>query len=118
MGVIVTWCLDFFVSFVSITFLFGLLYKTLPDIKLEWSEILFGSMIAAFLFILGKFILGYYLGTKHVANAFGPAGSLVVILIWLYYSAQILFLGAELITIKKLRETQKGNLSNEQGTIK
>lgn len=107
-GVIISWLLDFIISFITITFLFALLYKYLPDLKLSWSEVRFGSMIAAFLFILGKFILGIYLGKKHVGNAFGPAGSLVIILIWLYYSAQLLFLGAEIIMIKKMNQTVQG----------
>lgn len=107
-GVIVSWLLDFIISFITITFLFAALYKYLPDLKLSWSEVRFGSMIAAFLFILGKFILGIYLGKKHVGNAFGPAGSLVIILIWLYYSAQLLFLGAEIIMIKKINKTVQG----------
>lgn len=107
-GVIISWLLDFIISFITITFLFALLYKYLPDLKLSWSEVRFGSMIAAFLFILGKFILGIYLGKKHVGNAFGPAGSLVIILIWLYYSAQLLFLGAEIIMIKKMNKTIQG----------
>ena len=114
MGIATTWCLDFIVSFIGITFLFGLLYKILPEIKLKWSEVIFGSMIAAFLFILGKLMLSLYLGTKHVSNAFGPAGSLVIILIWLYYSALILFLGAEVITIKKMKKIIKRNLTHEQ----
>ncbi len=107
-GIVITWFLDFIISFITITFLFGLLYKYLPDLKLSWSEVRFGSMIAAFLFILGKFILGFYLGKKHVDSAFGPAGSLVIILIWLYYSAQLLFLGAEIIMIKKMNKTVQG----------
>lgn len=102
-SIAITCCLVFIILLITITFLLGLLYKILLYIKLSWSEVLFGSMIAAFLFILGKFILGFYLGTKHVDNAFGPAVSLVIILIGLYYSAQILFLGAEVITINKSR---------------
>ncbi len=102
MEMCIGWFLDFFISFLVISLLFGLIYKVLPETKLKWSELLPGSMSAAFLFILGKTILGIYLGTKHVGNAFGPAGSLVIILIWLYYSAQILFLGAEIITINKI----------------
>lgn len=104
LGIAIIWCLDFFASFVGVTLLFSLLYKLLPEVDLKWSEVLFGSGIAAFLFILGKFLLGFYLGTRHVANSFGPAGALVIILIWLYYSAQILFLGAEMIVIRQKKD--------------
>lgn len=103
-GIAIIWFLDFIISFIGVTILFSILYKVLPDLNLKWSDVIFGSVIAAFLFILGKFLLGFYLGTKHVTNSFGPAGSLVIILIWLYYSAQILFLGAEVIAIKQKRK--------------
>lgn len=104
MQIELSWGVDFIISVCGITFLFALLYKILPEKELKWSEIFSGSLISALLFIFGKFLLGMYLGAKHVDNAFGPAGSLVIILIWLYYSAHILFLGAEIIMIKKLRK--------------
>ncbi|MBN9230204.1 MAG: hypothetical protein BGO90_08335 [Legionella sp. 40-6] len=100
-GIAISWLLDFSLSFILVSLMLGLVYKVLPDMQLKWSEVSFGACIAAFLFIVGKFLLAFYLGRKHINTAFGPAGALVIILIWLYYSALILFLGAELIRIRK-----------------
>ena len=83
------------VSFGVITLLFGLIYKVLPDVSIAWRDVTVGAAITALLFTLGKFLIGLYLGNSSVGSAYGAAGSLAVILIWVYYSAQILFLGAE-----------------------
>jgi membrane protein len=78
-----------------ITVLFALLFKYLPDAKIEWRDIWFGAAFTALLFTIGKFVIGLYLGKSDVSTTFGAAGSLAVILIWVYYSSQILFFGAE-----------------------
>ncbi|MHC1769983.1 MAG: YihY/virulence factor BrkB family protein [Verrucomicrobiia bacterium] len=83
------------VSFVVITLLFALIFKILPDVKIAWRDVWIGAAMTTVLFTLGKFLLGLYLGTTGVASTYGAAGSVVVILIWVYYSAQILFFGAE-----------------------
>ena len=83
------------VSFGIITVLFGLIYKVLPDAKISWSDVRIGALITALLFTLGKFLIGLYLGNSSVASAYGAAGSFVVLLLWIYYSAQILLFGAE-----------------------
>lgn len=83
------------VSFGIITLLFGLIYKVLPDVKISWSDVWVGAAITALLFTLGKFLIGLYLGNSSVASAYGAAGSFVVLLLWIYYSAQILLFGAE-----------------------
>jgi membrane protein len=83
------------VSWVIITALFAGIYKVLPDVTLEWRDVLLGAAVTSLLFNLGKFAIGLYLGSSTVASAYGAAGSLVVLLIWVYYSAQIFFLGAE-----------------------
>ena len=83
------------VSFGVITFLFAVMFKYLPDIKIEWRDVWIGATFTSALFVLGKFAIGLYLGKSSAASVFGAAGSLVVILVWIYYSAQILFFGAE-----------------------
>ena len=83
------------VSFGIITSLFALMYKFLPDVKIKWDDVWIGASITAFLFSIGKFALGLYLGRGSFGSTYGAAGSLIVILAWVYYSAQILFFGAE-----------------------
>lgn len=87
--------LDFIVSLGLMTFLFGLMFKYVPDIKIAWKDVLVGSVITALLFLLGKFLLGLYLTKGSLGSAYGAAGSLIVFLAWVYYSAQIILLGAE-----------------------
>jgi membrane protein len=87
--------INFVISLGLITVLFALLFKYLPDAKIEWRDIWFGATFTALLFTIGKFAIGLYLGKSDVGTTFGAAGSLAVILIWVYYSSQILFFGAE-----------------------
>jgi membrane protein len=78
-----------------ITVLFAMIYRFLPDAKIAWRDVWLGAAVTAVLFVLGKFLIGLYLGRSTVASAFGAAGSLAVLLVWLYYSAQIFLFGAE-----------------------
>ncbi len=87
--------LNIAVSFSLVTLLFALMYKFLPDVKIKWSDVWTGAIITALLFTIGKFALGLYLGRGSFGSTYGAAGSLVVLLAWVYYSAQILFFGAE-----------------------
>ena len=87
------------VSFLIITLVFAAIFKVLPDTTIAWSDIWIGAMITAVLFTGGKYVLGLYLGRGSAVSAFGVAGSLVVILLWIYYSAQIFLLGAELTQV-------------------
>jgi membrane protein len=87
--------LNFVISFAVIALMFTLMFKYLPDVKIAWSDVWLGGVITALLFTLGKFAIGMYLGRSTVSSAYGAAGSLVIVLLWVYYSAQILFLGAE-----------------------
>ncbi|STY31096.1 ribonuclease BN [Legionella wadsworthii] len=96
--------LSYFISFVVATFLFALMFKHLPDVKLKWNNVWVGALSTSLLFILGKIVIGFYLHHAHIANIFGAAGSLIILLIWIYYSAQIFFLGAE---ITKIYSTKK-----------
>lgn len=83
------------VSFSVITFLFAVIFKYLPDVNISWSDVLIGAMITALFFTIGKYLIGVYLGKGTFSSAYGAAGSLVVLLFWIYYSSQILFFGAE-----------------------
>lgn len=82
-------------SLMVITLLFAMIYRCLPDAKIAWKDVWLGAFITALLFTLGKFLIGLYLGYTSAASAYGAAGSLAVLLIWLYYSAQIFLFGAE-----------------------
>jgi membrane protein len=81
--------------FALITVLFAIIFKTLPDGKVNWKDALIGSTFTALLFMLGKSAIGLYLGNSSIASTYGAAGSLIVILLWIYYSAMILYFGAE-----------------------
>jgi membrane protein len=87
--------INFAISFAVITFLFAAIYKFLPDVKIPWSNLWVGAGVTALLFNIGKFLIGLYLGSSSVSSGYGAAGSLIVILIWVFYSAQILLFGAE-----------------------
>lgn len=87
--------INFATSFAILTLLFALLFKALPDAPVNWRDVWLGSVITAVLFSFGKFLIGFYLGNSAIASSYGAAGSLVVILVWIYYSAQILLFGAE-----------------------
>ncbi|MHB0856748.1 MAG: YihY/virulence factor BrkB family protein [Anaerolineae bacterium] len=83
------------ISLGLVTLLFALIYKVVPDVEVAWRDVWIGALVTAVLFAIGRFAIGLYLGTATVGTTFGAAGSLVVLLIWIYYSSQILFLGAE-----------------------
>jgi membrane protein len=87
--------INFIVSFGVITLLFAMIYKILPDVEIAWRDVWIGAAVTALLFTIGKFLIGLYIGHSAVASSYGAAGALVVILLWVYYSAQILLLGAE-----------------------
>jgi membrane protein len=87
--------MNFILSFVVITGLFALIFKVLPDAQVAWRDVWIGAALTSALFTIGKFALGLYLGKSNVASAYGTAGSLVLVLLWVYYSAQILLYGAE-----------------------
>lgn len=83
------------VSFGVITCLFAVIYKMLPDEPLSWHDVAIGSMFTACLFTIGKYLIGLYIGNSAVASSFGAASSVIAILLWVYYSAQTFFMGAE-----------------------
>jgi membrane protein len=88
--------LNFLVSFTLIAALFAAIYKVLPDKQLEWRDVVVGAIVTALLFTVGKSLISLYIGSSAVASSYGAAGALMVVLLWIYYSAQIFLLGAEL----------------------
>jgi membrane protein len=89
------YALNYSISFAITTSLFAMLYKLMPRARIAWRDVWVGAAVTAFLFEVGKFLIGLYLGKTSVASGFGAAGSLVSLLVWVYFSAQIFLLGAE-----------------------
>src|SRR6266567_5618592 len=85
----------FLMSLVVVTCLFAAIYKFLPDVDLKWSDVIVGASFTSLLFTIGKQLIGIYLGKASFGSTYGAAGSLVIVLMWVYYSAQLFFLGAE-----------------------
>jgi membrane protein len=94
-GRLVLQTLSFVMSFGLITLLFGAIYKVLPDRRIEWHDVLIGALATALLFTIGKSLISLYIGSSAVASSYGAAGSLIVVLLWIFYSVQIFLLGAE-----------------------
>jgi len=89
----------FLVSFITITVIFAAIYKFVPDVSLQWRDVMVGACFTALIFSIGKQLLALYLGKLGLGSAYGAAGSLVTVLVWVYYSAQLFFLGAEFTKI-------------------
>jgi membrane protein len=94
-GKVILTVLNVVVSLVLISFLFAAIYKVLPDRNLEWGDVVVGAIVTGVLFTIGKSLISWYIGSSAVASSFGAAGALIVLLLWVYYSAQIFLLGAE-----------------------
>jgi membrane protein len=86
---------NFVLSFFLTTAVFAMIYKIMPRVKINWHDVWIGAAVTALLFTVGKFLIGLYIGKSGVSSGFGAAGSLVVVLVWVYYSAQIFLVGAE-----------------------
>lgn len=95
-GTIVLSALNTAVSLALLTALFAAIYKVLPDCPLAWRDVWFGAIVTAILFTIGKSLIGWYLGTSAIASAYGAAGSLIVLLLWVFYSSCIFLFGAEI----------------------
>jgi membrane protein len=91
---IVVYIANLVVTFITITALFAVIFKVLPDAKVKWRHVWVGAMTTTVLFMLGKFGIGLYLGNSSIGSTYGAAGSLVILLVWVYYSAAILYFGA------------------------
>lgn len=92
--VIVAYIVNMVLSFFLTSFLFGLIFKVLPDARIEWKHVRAGAFTTALLFMIGKFLIGFYLGQNRMTSAYGAAGSIIIVLLWVYYSAVILYFGA------------------------
>jgi membrane protein len=90
---------NFAISFGVITLLFAMMFKLLPDATIAWRDVWIGAGLTSLLFTVGKFLIGMYLGKADVGSAYGAAGSLVILLVWVYYSSQILLFGAEFTSV-------------------
>jgi membrane protein len=97
------------VTFLVMTLLFAMMFKLLPDTQVAWRDVWTGALLTAALFTVGKLLIGLYLGKSAIGSAYGAAGSLVVLVVWIYYSAQVLFLGAELAHTQAERRTRAGS---------
>ena len=110
--------LNFGISFGFISLLFALIYKYLPDAKVRWKDVWVGAIITALLFSIGKYLIGLYLGRGSFGSAYGAAGSLIVFLAWVFYSAQILLFGAEFTQVyarkygRQIRPTKHSEITN------
>jgi len=94
-SVIIVQVTDSVVTFLITTFLFSLMFKMLPDAKIKWKDVLVGGLLTSVFFTLGKLAIGYYLGSSNITSVYGAAGSIMIIMVWVYYSSIILYLGAE-----------------------
>ncbi len=95
LAVTIIYIINLIITFGVITLLFAIIFKVLPDAKIRWRDVFVGAMSTSILFMLGKFGITFYIGSTDVGTTYGTAGSLVVLLIWVYYSSVILFFGAE-----------------------
>jgi membrane protein len=95
------------ISFTLITVMFAAIYKVLPDCQLQWRDVLVGAAVTSLLFVIGKSLIGWYLGSSAVGSAYGAAGALIVLLFWVYYSVQIFLLGAEFTKVYASRHGSK-----------
>jgi membrane protein len=84
------------VTLIVVTLIFGVIFKVLPDARIKWKDIVIGAIVTALLFMAGKFGISFYISKSNVGSTYGAAGSLIVVLLWIYYSSMILYLGAEL----------------------
>ena len=92
--IILVYTFNLLVTFVSISLLFAIIFKVLPDARIKWSHVRIGAITTALLFMAGKFLISYYLGHSRMSSVYGAAGSIIVILLWVYYSSIILYFGA------------------------
>ncbi len=110
-GSIIAHALSFGVSFLLIALMFGAIYKALPDRSLQWRDVAVGAAATSALFTAGKFLIGLYLGSSSMSSSYGAAGGLIVLFVWVYYTAQIFLLGAE------FTKAYASNFGSMRGTL-
>jgi membrane protein len=106
-GKLVLPALNFVVSLALLAVLFAAIYKVLPDRQLEWRDVIIGAVVTSLLFTIGKSLIGWYIGSSAIASSYGAAGGLIVLLLWVYYSAQTFLLGAEFTKVYANRHGSK-----------
>ncbi len=102
-------------SFLVITVVFAMIYKLVPRVRIDWKDVWIGAAVTSLLFTVGKFLIGVYIGRSGIASGFGAAASLVVVLVWVYYSAQIFLLGAEFTWVYAHKFGSRRNVAAENG---
>ena len=95
LAVVILQATNFIASFIIITILFALIFKVLPDVQIKWKDVWMGSIVTSLLFSAGKFLLGFYFSKAHPSSSYGAAGSVILIMLWVFYSCMILYFGAE-----------------------
>ncbi len=116
-GMPLIWALNFATSFGMLALLFSAIYKVLPDVELRWKDVFVGGLLTALLFEIGKFLIGLYIGRTEIAARFGAAGALVVVLFWVYFSAQLFLFGAEFTKIwSKYHGSNRGARAAREAT--
>jgi membrane protein len=114
--------LNALISLGVLTVLFAYIYRTLPDVRIQWNEVWLGALVTAILFTIGKELIAFYMAHSAVGSAYGAAGALIVLLVWIYYSAQIFFFGAELTQVYVMRygsgwRARRGFHITEEGLV-
>lgn len=108
--------LNFAVSFGVITLLFAAMFKIVPDAEVAWRDVWVGALVTGLLFMIGKFAIGFYLGRSNPGEVFGAAGSLAILLVWIYYASMIVFFGAEFTQI--WADRRGGGVAPEKGAVR
>jgi membrane protein len=104
-------------SFLIITLLFALIFKYLPNVRISWKYVWTGAFITSFLFFIGKYLIGLYLGRSSYSSTYGAAASLIILFVWIYYSGVILYLGAEITYVYRFRYGVKPLESDKEGML-
>jgi len=102
-GIVIALTVYLIFDFAVVVLLFAMIFKFLPDVKIQWRDVWIGAVMTAILFGLGKWLLGFYLGSGAASSAYGAASSLITLLLWVYYSSQILLFGAEFTQVHAAR---------------
>ena len=109
--------LDIVVNFGLLTAVFALIYKVIPRVQVGWHDVWIGAAVTALLFVLGKFLIGLYLGKSDMTSSFGAAGSMVLVMVWVYYSAQIFLFGAEFTWVYANLYGSRRKIAKKEGTM-
>lgn len=106
-GILIINTLNLFLNFLVISFMFSVIFKVLPDAKIKWRDVIKGGIVTAVLFIIGKEVIGFYIAKNNFSNVYGAAASIIIILVWVYYTAVILYFGAEFTKVYAINHGSK-----------